>query len=66
MWFEERSWNSNQKMSALIEKWRDLWSYKVEYFVAACAYVFATTNFLTLPKLVLDNGGCKFFSKTKD
>ena len=59
MWFEERSWASNQKMSTLIEKWRDLWSYKIEYFVAASAYVFATTNFLNLPKLVLDNGGCK-------
>jgi SNF family Na+-dependent transporter len=62
MWFEEHSWASNQKMSTLIEKWRDLWSYKVEYFVAACAYIFATTNFLNLPKLVLDNGGLAFLA----
>lgn len=61
MWFEERSW-SNLKMSSLIvEEWRDLWSTKVDLFVALLSYVFATTNFLNLPRLIFDNGGCKFF-----
>lgn len=60
MWFEERSW-SNLKMSSLIvEEWRDLWSTKVDLFVALLSYVFATTNFLNLPRLIFDNGGCKF------
>ena len=62
MWFEERSW-SNMKMSSLIvEEWRDLWSFKAEFLIAAFAYLFATTNFLNLPKLVLDNGGCKLIT----
>lgn len=57
MWFEERSW-SNLKMSEnMVEEWRDLWSYKIDFLVAAVAYTFATTNFLNLPRLVLDNGG---------
>ncbi|KAK6011270.1 hypothetical protein OSTOST_23656 [Ostertagia ostertagi] len=57
MWFEERSW-SNLRMSDLVEEWRDLWSFKVDFMVAAISYVFATTNFLNLPKLILENGGC--------
>ncbi|VDL73564.1 unnamed protein product [Nippostrongylus brasiliensis] len=56
MWFEERSW-SNLRMSDLVEEWRDLWSFKVDFIVAAISYVFATTNFLNLPKLILENGG---------
>ncbi|KAK6054606.1 hypothetical protein COOONC_07888 [Cooperia oncophora] len=59
MWFEERSW-SNLRMSDLVEEWRDLWSFKVDFMVAAIAYVFATTNFLNLPKLILENGGLAF------
>lgn len=59
MWFEERSM-SNMKMSLIVEEWRDLWSFKAEFLLAAFAYLFATTNFLNLPRLVLDNGGCKF------
>lgn len=60
MWFEERSW-SNLKMSSLIvEEWRDLWSTKVDLFVALLAYVFATTNFLNLPRLIFENGGLAF------
>lgn len=62
MWFEERSW-SNLKMSSLIvEEWRDLWSLKIDVIVASLAYVFATTNFLNLPRLILENGGRKFLS----
>ncbi|VDD89855.1 unnamed protein product [Enterobius vermicularis] len=62
MWFEERSW-SNLKMSSLIvEEWRDLWSTKVDLFVALLSYVFATTNFLNLPRLIFDNGGLAFVS----
>uniref|UniRef100_A0A7E4VI80 Sodium:neurotransmitter symporter family protein n=1 Tax=Panagrellus redivivus TaxID=6233 RepID=A0A7E4VI80_PANRE len=50
-------------MSGLIvEEWRDLWSFKAEFLVAAFAYVFATTNFLNLPRLILDNGGFAFVS----
>ncbi|CAJ0578285.1 unnamed protein product, partial [Mesorhabditis spiculigera] len=60
MWFEERSW-SNMK-SDLVEEWRDLWSLKVEFTVTAAAYVCATTNFLNLPKLILENGGVAFVS----
>uniref|UniRef100_A0A0M3IW76 Aa_trans domain-containing protein n=1 Tax=Ascaris lumbricoides TaxID=6252 RepID=A0A0M3IW76_ASCLU len=60
MWFEERSW-SNLKMSSLIvEEWRDLWSLKIDVIVASLAYVFATTNFLNLPRLILENGGLVF------
>ncbi|KHN84574.1 Sodium- and chloride-dependent GABA transporter ine [Toxocara canis] len=60
MWFEERSW-SNLKMSSLIvEEWRDLWSLKIDVIVASLAYVFATTNFLNLPRLILENGGLAF------
>ncbi|VDL65606.1 unnamed protein product [Nippostrongylus brasiliensis] len=61
MWFEERSW-SNLRMSDLVEEWRDLWSFKVDFIVAAISYVFATTNFLNLPKLILENGGMAFVS----
>jgi len=51
------------KMSSLIvEEWRDLWSFKAEFLIAAFAYLFATTNFLNLPKLVLDNGGLAFLA----
>uniref|UniRef100_A0A915EH73 Sodium:neurotransmitter symporter family protein n=1 Tax=Ditylenchus dipsaci TaxID=166011 RepID=A0A915EH73_9BILA len=59
MWFEERSWSSmNQmKMSSLIvEEWRDIWSFKIEFMLVGLAYLFATTNFLNLPRLVLENG----------
>uniref|UniRef100_A0A183FM54 Transporter n=1 Tax=Heligmosomoides polygyrus TaxID=6339 RepID=A0A183FM54_HELPZ len=59
MWFEERSW-SNLRMSDLVEEWRDLWAFKVDFIVAAISYVFATTNFLNLPKLILENGGMAF------
>ncbi|ETN73662.1 hypothetical protein RB195_005962 [Necator americanus] len=59
MWFEERSW-SNLRMAELVEEWRDLWSFKVDFMVAAISYVFATTNFLNLPKLILENGGLAF------
>ena len=44
------------------EEWRDIWSSKREMFIAALAYVFATTNLLNFPRLVLDNGGCLFLS----
>ncbi|VDM59894.1 unnamed protein product [Angiostrongylus costaricensis] len=59
MWFEERSW-SNLRMSELVEEWRDLWSFKVDFLVVAISYVFATTNFLNFPKLTLENGGLAF------
>ncbi|CAJ0927685.1 unnamed protein product, partial [Mesorhabditis belari] len=61
MWFEERSW-SNIKASDLVEEWRDLWSFKIDFLVAAVAYVCATTNLLNLPKLILENGGLAFVS----
>lgn len=32
----------------------------MEFLVAVLAYVFATTNFLNLPRLILDNGGVAF------
>jgi hypothetical protein len=57
MWFEDRS---SIKMSSLIvEEWRDLWAFKAEFMIVGLSYVFATTNFLNLPHLVLHNGGCK-------
>lgn len=59
MWFEERSW-SNLRMTELVEEWRDLWQSKIEFLLAAISYVFATTNFLNLPKLILENGGVAF------
>lgn len=60
MWFEDRS-ESNMKMSSLIvEEWRDLWSFKAEFMLVGLSYFFATTNFLNLPRLVLDNGGRRF------
>lgn len=67
MWFEERSWSLNQmKLSSLIvEEWRDIWSYKIEFILVGLAYLFATTNFLNLPRLILENGGCKLKSKVK-
>ncbi|KAI6208233.1 Sodium-and chloride-dependent GABA transporter ine [Aphelenchoides besseyi] len=62
MWFEERSL-SNLKMSSLIvEEFRDLWSFKVEFLIVSLSYVFATTNFLNLGRLVFENGGLAFLS----
>ncbi|VDK68365.1 unnamed protein product [Gongylonema pulchrum] len=61
MWFEERSWSNLKMPSTLVEEWRDLWSIKIDMIVASLAYVFATTNFLNLPRLILENGGCKSF-----
>ncbi|CAI4230243.1 unnamed protein product [Auanema sp. JU1783] len=61
MWFEERSW-SNLRMSDLVEEWRDLWSFKIDFLVAGLSYVFATTNLLNLPKLILENGGVAFIA----
>jgi hypothetical protein len=46
--------------SLIVEEWRDLWSFKAEFMLVGLSYVFATTNFLNLPRLVLDNGGCEF------
>uniref|UniRef100_A0A914VFY3 Uncharacterized protein n=1 Tax=Plectus sambesii TaxID=2011161 RepID=A0A914VFY3_9BILA len=62
MWYEERSGSwSNMKMSSIIvEEWRDLWSFKIDFLIVAFAYVFATTNFLNLPKMILENGGLAF------
>lgn len=60
MWFEERSWSNLKMSSMLVEEWRDLWPIKIDMIVASLAYVFATTNFLNLPGLILQNGGCKF------
>ncbi|VDK70829.1 unnamed protein product [Litomosoides sigmodontis] len=60
MWFEERSWSNLKMTSMLVEEWRDLWSTKVDMIVASIAYVFATTNFLNLPGLILRNGGLVF------
>ncbi|VDK19013.1 unnamed protein product [Anisakis simplex] len=60
MWFEERSWSNLKMSSLLVEEWRDLWSLKIDVIVASLAYVFATTNFLNLPKLILENGGLAF------
>ncbi|VDN00943.1 unnamed protein product [Thelazia callipaeda] len=62
MWFEERSWSNLKMSSMLVEEWRDLWSMKVDMIIASLAYVFATTNFLNLPKLILDNGGLAFIA----
>ncbi|VDK66139.1 unnamed protein product [Onchocerca ochengi] len=60
MWFEERSWSNLKMSSMLVEEWRDLWSIKIDMIVASLAYVFATTNFLNLPELILRNGGLAF------
>lgn len=71
MWFEDRSWSNNLMKSGYTtggagssivveEEWRDIWSSKREMFIAALAYVFATTNLLNFPRLVLDNGGFAF------
>lgn len=62
MWFEERSWSNLKTSSTLLEEWRDLWSTKIDVIVASLAYVFATTNFLNLPGLILQNGGLAFVS----
>lgn len=51
--------------SMLVEEWRDLWSIKIDMIVASLAYVFATTNFLNMPRLILENGGCKFLDNFK-
>lgn len=58
MWFEERSWSNFKMPTLLSEEWRDLWSIKVDMIVASLSYVFATTNFLNLTRLILENGGC--------
>ncbi|KAM3722332.1 Sodium- and chloride-dependent GABA transporter ine [Dirofilaria immitis] len=60
MWFEERSWSNLKMSSMLVEEWRDLWPIKIDMIVASLAYVFATTNFLNLPGLILQNGGLAF------
>lgn len=60
MWFEERSWSNLKMSSMLVEEWRDLWSIKIDMIVASLAYVFSTTNFLNLPRLILENGGLAF------
>lgn len=59
MWFEESSW-SNLRLTDIQEEWRDLWPSKLEFIVSAMAYLFAMTNFLNLPKLILENGGVAF------
>uniref|UniRef100_A0A914MH10 Uncharacterized protein n=1 Tax=Meloidogyne incognita TaxID=6306 RepID=A0A914MH10_MELIC len=60
MWFEDRSL-SNMKLSSLIvEEWRDIWSSKGEFIVAALAYLSGFTNLLNIPRLILDNGGPAF------
>ncbi|VDN51754.1 unnamed protein product [Dracunculus medinensis] len=60
MWFEERSWSNFKMPTLLSEEWRDLWSIKVDMIVASLSYVFATTNFLNLTRLILENGGLAF------
>uniref|UniRef100_A0AAF5Q240 Sodium:neurotransmitter symporter family protein n=1 Tax=Wuchereria bancrofti TaxID=6293 RepID=A0AAF5Q240_WUCBA len=62
MWFEERSWSNLKMSSVLVEEWRDLWPIKIDVIVASLAYVFATTNFLNLPGLILQNGGLAFIA----
>ncbi|VBB30320.1 unnamed protein product, partial [Acanthocheilonema viteae] len=62
MWFEERSWSNLKMSSMLVEEWRDLWPIKIDMVVASLAYVFATTNFLNLPGLILQNGGLAFIA----
>jgi hypothetical protein len=61
MWYDERSvsWNNMKMSSMIVEEWRDLWSFKLDFLVAAFTYVFATTNLLNLPRLIIENGGCK-------
>ncbi|CAI5440441.1 unnamed protein product [Caenorhabditis angaria] len=61
MWFEESSW-SNLRLTELVEEWRDLWPSKIEFVVSAMSYLFAMTNFLNMPKLILQNGGLAFVS----
>ena len=39
--------------------WAGLGALIAVVLVAAFAYVFATTNFLNLPRLIIENGGCK-------
>jgi hypothetical protein len=41
----------------IIEEWRDLWSFKADYMVVACAFVFNVGNMLRVPYLVSENGG---------
>uniref|UniRef100_A0A914I1S3 Uncharacterized protein n=1 Tax=Globodera rostochiensis TaxID=31243 RepID=A0A914I1S3_GLORO len=60
MWFEDRSLSNMKVSSLIVEEWRDIWSAKSEFMFAAFAYLFATTNFLNLPRLILDNGGPAF------
>lgn len=44
----------------IIEEWRDLWSYKSDFMVVACAFVFSAGNMLRLPWLVVNQGGCEW------
>ncbi|GMT02566.1 hypothetical protein PENTCL1PPCAC_24740, partial [Pristionchus entomophagus] len=60
MWFEERSWSNLKLTDDLIEDWRDLWAFKIDFTIVAFSYVWATTNLLNLPKLILENGGLAF------
>lgn len=60
MWFEERSWNNMKMSSLIVEEWRDVWSYKVDFLLCGIAYLVATTNILNLPRLIIDNGGLAF------
>ncbi|GMR55221.1 hypothetical protein PMAYCL1PPCAC_25416, partial [Pristionchus mayeri] len=60
MWFEERSWSNLKLTDELIEDWRDLWAFKIDFTIVAFSYVWATTNLLNLPKLILENGGLAF------
>lgn len=46
----------------IAEEWRDLWSYKAEFLLAAFAYVISTSNFLNLPYFIAHNGGCTFIA----
>uniref|UniRef100_A0AC35THA3 Transporter n=1 Tax=Rhabditophanes sp. KR3021 TaxID=114890 RepID=A0AC35THA3_9BILA len=48
--------------SIIVEEWRDVWSYKVDFLMCGIAYLVATTNLLNLPKLILENGGLAFVS----
>lgn len=54
--------NQMKMSSIIVEEWRDIWSFKVEFMLVGLAYLFATTNFLNLPRLVLENGGLAFLA----
>jgi hypothetical protein len=49
--------------SLIVEEWRDIWSTKPEFMFAALAYLFATTNLINLPRLILENGGRESLSQ---